>query len=203
MHNVVIKITSLRRRIGINETVTVIERSYERVQKYRSKEDDGRLGRSGRKLVRTKRSWSYVVCDILTGTIDEMARAADVGMHWSSTAGFVSGLVKFLEVSTMKIFLAVVRKVTLKWGRNVSKAKQQLAFVRSRFVTRGYILTVEDDDSEKDSSASQLILKEEFRRYSQRTGLGFLVIGETVLCLILVVGRRVVAYGLLRYYCCF
>lgn len=58
------------------------------------------MGLSDESLAKIKRRRSYVVRDGMTITMGEMARAADLGVPVGSAAGFASGLVDTIEMST-------------------------------------------------------------------------------------------------------
>lgn len=81
------------------ETEDLMKRRYERVQSYGSNEDDGNLGPCNGRMARTERIGPLFVCNWITIKMDEMTRAVSVDVLRSSTASFVSRLVKIIEVS--------------------------------------------------------------------------------------------------------
>lgn len=78
-------------------TVDVMEKSYERVLSYGKEEIDGKLRRENDRSARTEIVGPYLVCDGITITIDDMARALDATVRRSSATSFASELVEILS----------------------------------------------------------------------------------------------------------
>lgn len=68
------------------EAVNIMERCYERVPSYGKQEADWKMSASNERLAWIERKLPYVVHVGITITLDDMARAAYVGLHRSSIA---------------------------------------------------------------------------------------------------------------------
>lgn len=105
------KRTLRRKRTRMMETVGVMEKMHGKAPSDEKKKDDGKLGRSDERLERVENNRPYVVRDVITITMEEMVRAADVGVLRSLTASFASELVNFFEVTTTKMILALLSEI--------------------------------------------------------------------------------------------
>lgn len=65
---------------------------------------------SDERLERIEWSGPYILRDGITITMDEMARAADMNVTRSLTGSFGSQLMRIINESTIKLFLAPVPK---------------------------------------------------------------------------------------------
>lgn len=83
-------------------TVSRMDRGYRKAPSYEKNEDEGKLGRSDKRLRWIGRSRPYVVRDEVTITMDEIERNADVVVRRSLTASITSLLVNIFQVSTLK-----------------------------------------------------------------------------------------------------
>lgn len=79
-----------------------------------------------------------------------MAQAAGVSVCRSSKARFASQLVESFRTNTIKIILALVRRVGAERGVAVADTEMRLTSVRSCFLTAGYIPLIGYADLQKE-----------------------------------------------------
>lgn len=113
-----------------------MERRYKTAMSYGKEKVDGNLIRTNKRTVGIERSGPNIVCTGIKITMDEMARAADMGVRRNSTANLALKLVETLRVGTTVIFLAVVSEVAAEWSRSVLDTERRLVFVKSGYLMR-------------------------------------------------------------------
>lgn len=74
-----------------------------------------------------KKSFSYLICDLITMTTNEMARASSLNLRSSSTARFVAVLEDMFRVRTI---LTLVWKVAAECDRNYLCTAEQSTFLK-------------------------------------------------------------------------
>lgn len=82
--------------------VILMERSYRRVLLYGKKQDDGKMGRSKKRLAKLERSGPCVIRSIITIAMHEMEGATDVGVCKSWTTSNELGLLDVFKVNPIK-----------------------------------------------------------------------------------------------------
>lgn len=109
------KITLQSKVIEMMKTVRAMKRGYEKAWTYRKEVGEGGLRQCDEILARIVKRCSHAVRNGISISLEEIAQAADVRMRRSSTASFVSELVILFDVSTVKVFLGIVRQIAAKW----------------------------------------------------------------------------------------
>lgn len=92
-------------------TVNMMKRRYERVRSYGKKEVDAKSVPCDDIVGRSERSWPCVLREEIMFRTDELAGGADIGVLKSCKASCPTGSVDILKVSTVNIFLALVRDI--------------------------------------------------------------------------------------------
>lgn len=118
------------------EEVDVMERTYDRTRSYERKEQDRSLGQCGKRLAKFERSERCVEGDRITIKLDEMARTGHVDVRRSFTASFVSGLVKVLKMSPIKLCFELLCKEATECGRDVPYTEPPRAYLKAGYMTR-------------------------------------------------------------------
>lgn len=88
------------------------------------------LGCKNKRIARTERIGSYLVCDSISITLAIIVRAVDRSVQGNLAAIFSLGLMKRFGESTIHMFIELFRKMTTKNGANDSDSRLRMIFVR-------------------------------------------------------------------------
>lgn len=85
------------------ETVAIMKKRYKRVLSYGEKKDNGKFGRSDKRMEKIENCGPHAIRDGIKITMNKIASAANVGVRGSSAASYALGLMDNFKMSTVMI----------------------------------------------------------------------------------------------------